>query len=72
MASFATILDKDLRDRRKTAEADIQDLLSASYASMFGVEAGKRLRQVAAAFYREPPARLFGGGAAADWPGWAL
>lgn len=73
MSAYAAVLDKDLRDRKKTAELDIQDLLAASYASMFASEASKRLKQVPAAFYREPPARLFaGGGAADDWAGWAL
>lgn len=51
----------------------MSDLLGAGYASLFASEAGRRLRAVPTAFYREPPERLFEGAAvAADWAGWAL
>ncbi len=73
VSAYCTILDKDLRDRKKTSEVDISELLTASYASMFAAEAGRRLKAVPTAFYRTPPERLFEGPAvAADWPGWTL
>lgn len=72
MAAYCSLLDKDLRDKRKTAEADISELLAASYASMFGAEAGRRLKAVHTAFYRSPPEALFGPAAAADFVGWNL
>lgn len=72
VAAYCSLLDKDLRDKRKTAEADISDLLAASYASMFGAEAGRRLKAVPTAFYRAPPEALFGPSAAADFGGWKL
>lgn len=73
MAAYCGHLDKDLRDRKKTSELDVGELLGAAYASMFGAEAGRRLKAVPTAFYRAPPARLFEGAAvAADWAGWAL
>ena len=85
MAAACALLDKDLRDRRKTSEADVAPLLPASYASLLGGEAARRLKTVPTAFYRQPPEVLFGsssgeggggGGegdaAAPDFPGWAL
>lgn len=73
VAAYCSILDKDLRDRKKTSEVDISELLAASYASMFAAETGRRLKAVPTAFYRTPPERLFEGPAvAADWPGWVL
>ncbi|PSC69895.1 nucleolar complex 4-like protein [Micractinium conductrix] len=73
VAAYCTVLDKDLRDRKKTSELDVSDLLASSYASLFAVEAGRRLKAVPTAFYRAPPERLFeAGGAGADWAGWVL
>ena len=72
MAAFCATLDKDLRDRKKTSEADDSQLLAGSYASLFAVEAGRRLKAVQTAFYRAPPEALFGGEAAPDFPGWRL
>ena len=73
VAAYVSILDKDLRDRKKTAEVDVGEAMGAGYASMFAAEAGRRLKQVPAAFYRAPPEALFADAAcAADWAGWAL
>ncbi len=72
VAAFCSLLDKDLRDRKRTSEADISGLLPASYASMFAAEAGRRLKTVPTAFYRAPPTALFGAEAAADYSGWRL
>lgn len=70
VAAFCMMLDKDLRDRKKTSEADISDLLTASYSSMLAAEASRRLKAVPTAFYSVPPKTLFGAGAAPDFPGW--
>lgn len=37
MANFTAILDKDLSDRRRTAEMDIQPLLTDSYTARIKV-----------------------------------
>ena len=72
VAAYCAHLDKDLRDRKKTSEVDISELLGASYASMFAAEAARRLKAVPTAFYSQPPQRLFEADAAADWAGWAF
>lgn len=72
MASFVAILDKDLTDRRKAAEQDIEPFLSASYASLVSEELRRRLKAVPVAFYEQPPTKLFDANAAADWLGWDL
>lgn len=73
VAAYCAVLDKDLRDRKKTSEVDVGETLGAGYASMFGGEVGRRLKQVPTAFYRSPPEALFADGACtADWAGWAF
>ncbi|KDD75695.1 CBF/Mak21 family protein [Helicosporidium sp. ATCC 50920] len=51
-------LDRDLTDRKRTAEADVNALLPTTYASMFAVENKRRLKEVPVAVYRETPDRL--------------
>lgn len=58
VAAFCSVFDKDLSDRRKTAEVDMGSGLDASYASMFTREVERRLKQVPAAFYAESPQGL--------------
>ena len=71
VAAFTCILDKDLSDRRRTAEVDIQPLLGDSYASRIGAELKKRLKAAPTAFYAQPPTALFPPEvAAAAFPGW--
>lgn len=80
VAAFCAILDRDLTNRRKTAEVDVGEVLQASYTSMFDKEAGRRLKQVPTAFHATPPTSLFegvgaGGGAGEGshgFPGWEL
>ncbi|PRW44488.1 nucleolar complex 4-like protein [Chlorella sorokiniana] len=73
VAAYCAVLDKDLRDRKKTSEVDVSEAMAAGYASMFGSEVSRRLKQVPTAFYRSPPEALFADAAcAADWAGWAL
>lgn len=73
VAAFSSIMDKDLADRRRTAEVDIQPLLGDSYASRIQAELKKRLKAAPTAFYAEPPQALFTANvAAAAFPGWAF
>ena len=73
VAAYCSVLDKDLRDRKKTSEVDVGEAMGAGYASMFTSEVTRRLKQVPTAFYRTPPEALFADAAcAADWAGWAL
>ncbi|KAI7841082.1 hypothetical protein COHA_005309 [Chlorella ohadii] len=73
VAAYCSVLDKDLRDRKKTSEVDVGEALGAGYASMIVSEVSRRLKQVPTAFYRTPPEALFADAAcAADWAGWAL
>ncbi len=73
VAAFAAVLDKDLTDRRKTAEVDLGPLLTGSYSSLVNTELARRLKQVPVAFY---PAKLTGlidvEKCGADFVGWAL
>ncbi|KAK9824409.1 hypothetical protein WJX72_010079 [[Myrmecia] bisecta] len=72
VAAFVAILDKDLRDRKKTAEVDIAPLLSESYGSLITQEAERRLKSVPTAFYHKPPTKLFDANSATDFEGWEL
>jgi len=73
VAAFVTILDKDLADRKKTAEVDIAPLLTSSYSEMSTGELAKRLKQVPVAFYAQKPQQLFDADLCkADFAGWAL
>ena len=66
VAASCTVLDaKDLRDRKRTAEIDVSEVLAASYGSIFTKEVGRRLKQVPAAFYgadASMPKQILGGG----------
>lgn len=65
---FLLVLDRDTHDKRRFAELDAAALATASYASLFDDEAGRRLKAVPLAFYQpgEEPATLWG-----SLPGWA-
>lgn len=65
-----SILDKDLGDRKKTAEVDVGALLRSSYSGSFAIETEKRLKSVPVAFFPAPPAQLFPAAAACDFSGW--
>lgn len=66
-----SILDKDLGDRKKTAEVDVGALLRSSYSECFMVETEKRLKSVPVAFFPTPPRQLFSNSAAKpEFPGW--
>ena len=59
VAAFAMVLDKDLADRKKTAEVDIGPLLTLSYSGMSAAELGRRLKHVPVAFYAQKTPALF-------------
>lgn len=73
VASFTAILDKDLSDKKRTAEVDMQPLLGRSYGSRFATEASRRLKAVPTAHYTTPPRALFPAAAlGSTLPGWSL
>ncbi len=59
VAAFAAVLDKDLADRKKTAEVDIGPLLTLSYSELAAAELGRRLKHVPVAFYAQKCPELF-------------
>ena len=72
VATYTAILDRDLSDKKKTAEEDISTVVSASYSSLATAELQRRLKAVPVAFYAQPPSRLFDASATADFVGWAF
>ena len=72
VANYVTILDKDLGDRKRTAEVDVGALLRSSYSECFAAEAEKRLKSVPVAFYSSPPPQLFPAAVKLDFPGWVF
>jgi U3 small nucleolar RNA-associated protein 19 len=77
VAQYCTVLDKDLTNKLKSAEIDISEVLSASYASMFDREINKRLKNVPTAIYAGSrsgvPKHLFPEETfSASFPGFAL
>ncbi|TYJ00213.1 hypothetical protein E1A91_A13G071500v1 [Gossypium mustelinum] len=52
-------LENDLTVRSKTTEMDIKDFSSGSYATIFGDEIRRRVKQVPLAFYKATPTSLF-------------
>lgn len=75
VANYCAVLDKDVSDRRKTAEVDVSEALGASYTALFTREVERRLKQVPAAFYPSLPKGLFaegGDGTVADFAGWRV
>ncbi len=59
VAAFVVVLDKDLADRKKTAEVDLGPLLTLSYSGLSAAELGRRLKHVPVAFYAQKPPELF-------------
>ncbi len=70
VANYVSILDKDLGDRKRTAEVDVGALLRSSYSEFLTLETEKRLKSVPVAFYSAPPSQLFHDAAQVDFPGW--
>ncbi|GIL60600.1 hypothetical protein Vafri_15126 [Volvox africanus] len=85
VSTFCAVLDKDLTDRTKTAEVNLEDLLGSgkgngqqqggagSYNALIQGELARKLRKVPVAFYPQPPTALFPTTLAADeMAGWSL
>lgn len=64
-------LDKDLTDRKKTAEVDLSPLVGGSYQGLANFELQRRVKQVSTAFYGVPPKRLFDMHGSAEFAAWA-
>ncbi|KAL0655307.1 hypothetical protein Bca4012_075891 [Brassica carinata] len=62
-------LENDLTVRAKTTEMKIEDFSSGSYATIFGDEIRRRVKQVPLAFYKAVPTSLFED---SDFPGWTF
>uniref|UniRef100_A0A2P2M9I3 Uncharacterized protein n=1 Tax=Rhizophora mucronata TaxID=61149 RepID=A0A2P2M9I3_RHIMU len=69
MIRFILSLENDLTVRAKTTEIAIEDFSSGSYATIFGEEIRRRVKQVPLAFYRATPISLF---SESDFPGWTF
>ncbi|CAH9106725.1 unnamed protein product [Cuscuta epithymum] len=67
VSRFVLSLENDLTVRAKTTEIAIKDFSSASYATIFGDEIRRRVKQVPLAFYKAAPTSLF---SESDFPGW--
>ena len=72
VAAMVPVLDRDLRDKRKTTEVDITPLASSSYRSILAAMLEKRLKHVPVSFYAELPERLFNAPGAVAFSGWKL
>ncbi|PPD67674.1 hypothetical protein GOBAR_DD35451 [Gossypium barbadense] len=69
VSRFVLSLENDLTVRSKTTEMDIKDFSSGSYATIFGDEIRRRVKQVPLAFYKATPTSLF---PESDFCGWTL
>ncbi|KXZ55062.1 hypothetical protein GPECTOR_3g22 [Gonium pectorale] len=86
VSTFCAVLDKDLSDRTKTAEINLEEVLGAadgqtggasggasSYNALIRAELSRKLRKVPVAFYSKPPVSLFDTMYdGEDWGGWSL
>lgn len=69
VSRFGLSLENDLTVRAKTTEVNIQDFSSGSYATIFGDEIRRRVKQVPLAFYKATPTSLF---SESDFTGWSF
>ncbi|MBA0602247.1 hypothetical protein Gorai_002434 [Gossypium raimondii] len=69
VSRFVLSLENDLTVRSKTTEMDIKDFSSGSYATIFGDEIRRRVKQVPLAFYKATPTSLF---PESDFCGWTF
>lgn len=69
ISRFVLSLENDLTIRAKTIELAIKDFSSGSYATIFGEEIRRRVKQVPLAFYQATPTSLF---SESDFPGWTF
>ncbi|WCJ40027.1 Protein NUCLEOLAR COMPLEX ASSOCIATED 4 [Euphorbia peplus] len=69
VSRFVLSLENDLTVRNKTTEVNINDFCSSSYATIFGEELRRRVKQVPLAFYKTIPTCLF---SETDFSGWTF
>ncbi|KAI9181081.1 hypothetical protein LWI28_011249 [Acer negundo] len=69
VSRFVLSLENDLTIRAKTTEINVKDFSSGSYATIFGEEIRRRVKQVPLAFYKTTPTSLF---SEADFAGWTF
>ncbi|XP_009790347.1 protein NUCLEOLAR COMPLEX ASSOCIATED 4 [Nicotiana sylvestris] len=69
VSRFVLSLENDLTVRAKTTEVAVKDFSSGSYATIFGDEIRRRVKQVPLAFYTATPTNLF---SESDFPGWTF
>ncbi|XP_021278974.1 nucleolar complex protein 4 homolog [Herrania umbratica] len=69
VSRFVLSLENDLTVRSKTTEMDIKDFSSGSYATIFGDEIRRRVKQVPLAFYKATPTSLF---SESEFSGWTF
>lgn len=65
----STLLEKNLADKTKTSDMDIEPLAAAAITGLVTQENARRLKTVPVAFYATVPSRLFDVNAEADMPG---
>ncbi|KAL1541204.1 protein NUCLEOLAR COMPLEX ASSOCIATED 4-like isoform X2 [Salvia divinorum] len=69
VSRFALSVANDLAVRSRTPEIAVSDFSSGSYATIFGDEIRRRVKQVPLAFYKTTPTCLF---SELDFPGWTF
>ncbi|KAJ8769949.1 hypothetical protein K2173_009031 [Erythroxylum novogranatense] len=69
VSRFVLSLENDLTVRSKTTEVAITDFSGGSYATIFGEEIRRRVKQVPLAFYKTTPTSLF---SESDFVGWTF
>ncbi|XP_050231409.1 protein NUCLEOLAR COMPLEX ASSOCIATED 4 isoform X2 [Mercurialis annua] len=69
VSRFVVSLENDLTVRAKTTELNINDFSSSSYATIFGEELRRRVKQVPLAFFKATPTSLF---SESDFVGWTF
>ncbi|KAL9332891.1 hypothetical protein Peur_073030 [Populus x canadensis] len=69
VSRFVQSLENDLTVRAKTTEVNVEDFSSGSYATIFGEEIRRRVKQVPVAFYKAIPTSLF---SESDFSGWSF
>ncbi|XP_015089168.1 nucleolar complex protein 4 homolog [Solanum pennellii] len=69
VSRFVLSLENDLTVRAKTTEVSVKDFSSGSYATIFGDEIRRRVKQVPLAFYTATPTMLF---PESDFLGWTF
>ncbi|KAJ7969096.1 nucleolar complex protein 4-like [Quillaja saponaria] len=67
VSRFVLSLENDLTIRAKTTEIAVKDFCSGSYATIFGEEMKRRVKQVPLAFYKATPTSLFSESEFAGW-----